>query len=131
MAKLPVKTLLENASMDKKGGDPYHPGHIFRHDTFKYKKGTTVHILDAPDGGAFVMQSWTDHYNKDVSYDKLKELGSMYKQLPPGWKFRTKLLDADLEVSPPPPDRLAIVTLDEFHNVFEGCGYDAACTYKP
>jgi hypothetical protein len=129
MAKLPVKTLLENASMEKTNA--YQPGHIFRYDTFKYKKGTTVHLLDAADGGVFIMQSWTDHYNQDLTYENLKDLGPMYKQLPAGWKFRTKVLDTDLEVSPPPPGRLAYVLLDEFHNVFEGCGYDAACTYKP
>jgi hypothetical protein len=131
MAKTSAKALLENANMTKGGGDPYRPATIYRLDTFKYKAGATVHILDAPDGGAWVMQSWTDHFNKDLTYDKLKDLGSMYKRLPPGWKFRTKVLDADLEVTPPPPERLAKVLLDEFHDVFEGCGYDAACTYKP
>jgi hypothetical protein len=129
MAKTSAKAFLENASMEKAGGNPYHPATIYRLDTFKYKKGTTVHILDAPDGGAFVMQSWTDHFN--LAYENLKDLGSLYKRLPAGRKFRTKVLDADLEVTPPPPDRLAKVMLDEFHDVFEGCGYDTACTYKP
>jgi hypothetical protein len=131
MAKTKAEDLMKSANMTKAGGDPYDPGTIYRLDTMKYKKGTTVHIIDAPDGGAYIMQSWTDHFNKDVAYDKLKRLGSMYKRLPPGWKFRTKVLDADLEIVPPPPARLAKVMLDEFHNVFEGCGYDAACSYKP
>jgi hypothetical protein len=30
-----------------------------------------------------------------------------------------------LEVSPPPPSHIATVMLDEFNDVFEGCGYDA------
>ena len=131
MARTSAANLLKNANMTKAGGDPYDPGTIYRYDTFKYKAGTTVHVLDAPDGGAWVMQSWTDHFNKDLTYDKLKDLGSIYKRLPNGWKFRTKVLDADLEVTPPPPGRIAHVMLDEFHDVFEGCGYDTACTYKP
>ena len=47
-----------------------------------------------------------------------------------GWKFRTKVLDADLEITPPVPGGLAIVMQDEFRNTFEGCGYDEACTYS-
>ena len=42
-----------------------------------------------------------------------------------------KLLDRDLEISPPAPDRLAIVMQDEFCNTYEGCGYDDACSFKP
>ena len=31
----------------------------------------------------------------------------------------------------PPPGRRAHVMEDEFRNVFQGYGYDAACTYTP
>ncbi|CAN7579320.1 cysteine rich repeat-containing protein [Rhizobium sp. LjRoot258] len=126
MGKLPFTALKAGAS-----GTPYNPGKIYRNDTFKFKAGTTVYLLDAADGGTFVMQSWTDHYEPSLTYDKLKDLGPMYKKLPEGWKFRIKVLDSDLEVTPPAPDHLAIVMQDEFRNTFQGCGYDAACTYKP
>lgn len=127
MGKVTFTALKAGAS-----GIPYALGNkIYRNDTFKFKAGATVYLLDAPNGGTFVMQSWTDHYEPSLTYDKLKDLGSMYKKLPEGWKFRTKVLDADLEVTPPTPDRLAIVMQDEFRNTFEGCGYDDACTYKP
>ena len=39
-----------------------------------------------------------------------------------------KVLDP---IAPPPPEALGWVTMDEFMNVYEGCGYDAACNHVP
>jgi hypothetical protein len=109
----------------------YHPGQIHRTDTFKYYKGATVYLLDTPDGKVLVQQSYTNHILKDLTFENRKDLGSEFKQLPPGWKFRVKVLDQDLTITPPLPDHMAWVTMDEFLNVYEGCGYDAACNYVP
>ena len=84
-----------------------------------------------PDGKVLVMQSWSNYVNKGETADTLKDLGSQFKELPPGWKFRTKVLDRDLTVEPPPPSHLAWVTQDEFLNTYQGCGYDAACSFVP
>ena len=84
-----------------------------------------------PDGKVLVMQSWTNFTNKGETADSLKDLGSQFKLLPPGWKFRTKVLDRDLTVEPPAPSHLAYVTQDEFNNTYQGCGYDTACNYVP
>jgi hypothetical protein len=113
------------------GGGHYHPGQIYRHSAFKFNKGSTVYLLDMPDGKVLVMQSWTNHLNTGETADNLKDLGGQFKELPPGWKFRVKVLDQDLTVAPPAPDFLAYVTQDEFMNTYEGCGYDAACTFTP
>ena len=56
---------------------------------------------------------------------------SQFKELPPDWKFRVKVLDRDLAITPPAPDHMAWVTQDEFLNTYEGCGYDTACNYVP
>jgi hypothetical protein len=45
-----------------------------------------------------MMQSWTNFTNKGETAANLKDLGSQFKLLPPGWKFRTKVLDRDLTV---------------------------------
>ena len=50
----------------------------------------------------------------------LKDPGSQCKELPPGWKFRVKVLDRDLAITPPAPDHLAWVTQDEFLNTYRG-----------
>jgi len=113
------------------GAGHYHPGQINRSNKYLYKKGTTVYLLDMPDGKVLIMQSWSSATNKGETADNLKDLGSQFKQLPPGWKFRTKVLDRDLTVEPPPPNHLAYVTQDEFNNTYQGCGYDAACNYTP
>jgi hypothetical protein len=110
----------------------YFDSQIYRHNRILFKKGTTVYLLDAPDGkGVFVMQSWTNHINKGETPANLKDLGSQFKHLPPGWKWRVKVLDQDLSVAPPPPGRLAHVIQDEFRNTYQGCGFDAACDYTP
>jgi hypothetical protein len=113
------------------GAGHYHPGQIARSNKYVYKKGTTVYLLDMPDGKVLLMQSWTAVTNKGETADNLKDLGSQFKQLPPGWKFRTNVLDRELTVEPPLPNKLAWVTQDEFNNTYEGCGYDAACNYTP
>jgi hypothetical protein len=75
------------------GGGHYHPGNIVAHRAFKFNKRSTVYLLDMPDGKVLVMQSWTDHVNKGETAATLKDLGSQFKLLPPGWKFRVKVLD--------------------------------------
>ncbi len=90
-----------------------------------------VYLIDMGDGKVLVMQSWTNFVNKGETADNLKDLGSQFKELPAGWKFRTKVLDKDLKVGTPPPNHLAWVTQDEFQNTYQGCGYDTACSYVP
>jgi hypothetical protein len=113
------------------GRGHYHPGQIRRNNTFKFDKGETVYLLDMPDGKVLVMQSWTTEVIKDQTRAKLKDLGSQFKELPPGWKFRVKVLDRDLTVHAPAPNYGAWVTQDEFNNTYQGCGYDTACNYTP
>ena len=126
MGVVPVEVMKEAV-----GAGHYHPGQIHRDNKYLFKKGTQVYLLDMPDGKVLVMQSWTNFTNKGETAANLKDLGSQFKQLPPGWKFRTKVLDRDLTVQPPAPKHLAWVTQDEFNNTYQGCGYDAACNYMP
>ena len=113
------------------GEGHYHPGQIHRSNKYLYKTGTQVYLLDMGDGKVLVMQSWTNFVNKDETADNLKDLGSQFKQLPPGWKFRSKVLDRDLTIEAPAPQSLAWVTQDEFQNTYQGCGFDKVCNYTP
>lgn len=116
------------------GESSYNPGQIYRKNIYVYNKGSRVYLIDIPQsdgGGVMVMQSWTSFVNKGETADNLKDLGSQFKKLPPGWKFRTKLLEKELTVAPPPPTYLAWVTMDEFKNTYQVCGRDNACNYTP
>jgi hypothetical protein len=66
--------------------------------TWYYNKGTTLYILDAPDGNSYVMQSYSDIVNPNQKESDLMNLGKTLK-LPTGWKFRTKVLDQDMAVN--------------------------------
>jgi len=113
------------------GAGHYQPAPISRNYKYLFKKGTQVYLLDTPDGKAFVMQSWSNVVNKGEMASNLWNLGTQLKQLPPGWKYRTRVLDRDLTVQPPAPTHLAWLLQDEFQNTYQGCGYDAACNYVP
>lgn len=63
-----------------------------------------------------------------VNHDKPADLGCKSKRLPKSRPFCTKVSDTNPEVSPLAPDRLATVMQNEFRNIYERCGYDAACT---
>jgi hypothetical protein len=108
----------------------YFPGRIYRNNKFLFKKGTTVHLLDAPDGKVvFVMQSYTNHWNKDETLANLKDLGS---KLPPGWKYRVKVLDQDLTIRA--VNGRARIVQDERQNTYEVCfeeGGQKACSVQP
>src|SRR4029450_4499353 len=54
------------------GKGHYHPGQIYRYNTFLFKKGTPVYLLDMPDGKVLVMQSWTNAVNKGLTMETLK-----------------------------------------------------------
>lgn len=107
----------------------YHPTTIARKSKFGYNKGTTVFLIDDADGNTWIMKGfelglqprWTfEEYSKDPA--------SRFKQLPPGWKYRTKVLDEDLILVP--ETGIATIMPDEFFNVYDktGPGYS---NYKP
>ena len=112
-------------------GKPYAPLETNRASKYLYEKGKPVFLLIPPDGKTvFVMQSYTDHVEKGLSMDKLAQLGSMLT-LPAGWIFKTRELDQDLTIAPPAPSYTAHTVVDNFGNVYAGCGFDAACNYVP
>ncbi len=109
----------------------YNPFTTNRPSKYLYEKGKPVFLLIPPGGkGVYVMQSWTDHVDKTLTYRRLPQLGSILK-LPVGWSFRTKVLDRDLTIAPPPPGYTAHSVVDNLSDVYAGCGFDEACSYVP
>jgi hypothetical protein len=97
----------------------YDPGYLHRNNTFTFHGGSEVYVLDAPDGEAFVMESFTRHWDSGLSEDNLAHLGSRL-DLPADWGFRTEVLDRDMEVLPVGDDYRAHVLQDNLHNVYQG-----------
>ena len=59
----------------------------------------------------------------NLKYDSLKDLGSRLK-LPPGWKFRVKVLDQDLTIRA--VDGIAHILQDDLQDTYDLCTGGAA-----
>jgi hypothetical protein len=101
------------------GQGSYDPGYVYRSEAYTFTGGSEVFVLDAPDGEAFVLQSFTRHWDPGLTEDNLRHLGSRL-ELPDGWGFRVEVLDRDMEVSSAGHDHLAHVMQDDLHNVYQG-----------
>jgi len=108
----------------------YVPGYIFRNNQYTFKKGREIYILDAPDGEVFVMQSFTNFKQKEVTINNIRDLGSKLT-LPPGWKFRSVVLDRDLIVNQKRTNGLAHVFQDDMLNAYQGSDGGKAFNFVP
>ena len=108
----------------------YVPGYIFRDNQYTFKKGREIYILDAPDGEVFVMQSFTNFKQQKVTIDNIRDLGGMLT-LPPGWKFRSVVLDRDLIVNQKRTKGLAHVFQDDMLNAYQGSDGGKAFSFVP
>src|SRR5271167_4235893 len=131
MATLPIKGALSGLGGAEKF-PAYAPSPIQRVSKYLYKKGSQVYLIKDTDGHTWVLQTYTTKVDPTMTVEKLPGLGSMYKELPAGWKFEVKTLGKDLTLIPPADkNHMAHVMADEFDDVYEGCGYDTACSYMP
>ena len=108
----------------------YVPGYIFRDNQYTFKKGREIYLLDAPDGEVFVMQSFTNFKQKEVDINHIKDLGRLL-HMPPGWKFRSVVLDRDLLVNQKRTNGLAHVFQDDMLNAYQGCDGGKAFNFVP
>ncbi len=109
---------------------PYTPVEIHRESKYLYKAGAPVFLLRTPDGKTWVMQSYATEVDKTLAYDQLPHLADKLNA-PGGMKFEVKTLTEDLTVEPTKAGGVAHIMRDELHNMYEGCGFDAACNYVP
>lgn len=117
----------------KAAANPYQPLTNNQFSKWTFKKGNDVFLLRAPEGKVYVMQAYTTASDPNLTYDHLSKLGSRMPKLPQGWSYEVKNLaqDLELDVRKATPAGLKHLTLDEFQNVYLGCGFDAACNYLP
>jgi hypothetical protein len=79
---------------------------------------------------AFVMQSFTNAAQKDVTIDNIRDLGPKLK-LPQGWKFRSVVLDRDLLVNQKRTKNFAHVFQDDLLNAYQGSDGGKAFSFVP
>ena len=113
------------------GAKPYSVGKIKRDTEWFYQKGKPAYMLRTPEGKVWVLQVFTKAKDPTLSMDTLNQLGAKL-QLPEGWKFEVKVLDQDLSLQPRRvADGEAFIMRDNLGNTYQGCGFDAACSYVP
>jgi len=106
------------------------PGEIHRDCQYLYAKGRRVFLLHSPDGKTWVLLSYSTEVDTDLSLDQLSNLASKLK-LPAGFKFEIKPLTRDLRIDARKANGLAHIIRDNLHDIYQGCGFDAACSYIP
>ena len=82
-----------------------------------YNPGSTVYELISPSGGVYIMSSFTNYYNPKLTLANLSDLGTLLN-LPPGWKFRSRVLDKQVKIHATAPYYHAEVIYDDFQNFY-------------
>lgn len=97
------------------GQMPYAPLSVARTTTWVYDAGKVVYELVGPDGKVYDMQSYSVQKTPQTEAS-LAGLG-MTLQLPSGWQYRSRTLDAALKVTA--IDGLATIVQDDLANTYQ------------
>jgi hypothetical protein len=100
---------------DTPGVAPYTEAHVNRGAVFFFDAGSPVYELVNPDGLAYVMQARCIGVDPLMSEAALPTLGHRLS-MPPGWTYRTRMLDDELVVDT--TATIATVLQDEFENSY-------------
>ena len=114
-------------NMPKGEWKPWTTTTIARKSQFGFAKGSSVYLVEDPEGNTWIMKSVSPSVSPENSYDNLATVGQRLK-LPPGWKFRTAVLDKELVLIP--TSDVARILKDGLDNVYDltGPGYS---NFKP
>jgi hypothetical protein len=93
---------------------PYVERTVQRNAEFEFRAGSEIYELLAPDGAAYVMQSYAQIVDPSLSESDLPGLGARLA-LPDGWQYRARTLEAALVVSTPGE---ATVVQDDLQNTY-------------
>ncbi len=94
---------------------PYSEIHVNRGAVFFFDAGSPVHELVNPDGLAYVMQAYCIGVDPTTTQQSLETLGDRLDP-PPGWTFRSRILDKELVIDT--THTIATVLQDEFEHSY-------------
>ena len=96
----------------------YKVSAVKRDTVFNYKAGRPVYELTSPKGDVYMMQSYSQIVDPNLTIDDLAALGKRLK-LPKGWTYRTRTLDADYALK---AAGTAYVVQDDLYNSYQRRG---------
>lgn len=99
---------------------PYAENSVNRVSEFLYRKGSEIYELIAPDGRAYVLQTYSRIVDPKLAASDLPGLGRRLR-LPEGWQYRASTLDHDLILR---STGTAHVLQDELQNSYQRRGPD-------
>jgi hypothetical protein len=97
------------------GEEFYVPNQVQRDTVYTYKAGKQVYELTSPEGDVYIMQSYAQIKDKNLTIDDLASLGSKL-WLPEGWTYATRTLTEDFELD---SGGLAYVVNDDLYNSYQ------------
>ena len=110
--------LFETPDLDKAATGELPAYHVLtskRTNSFRFNAGETVYELITPEGAVYTMFSLSLRIDPNNTIENLPTLGDRLKNLPEGWKFRSRKLDKEMiltsTVDSEPPNT---IVLDEF-----------------
>lgn len=109
--------LVATLEVKRGDGDPFKERVVPRKTTNTFKAGEQVYELISPDGVVYVMQSMSLSEEPDLTMDDLATLDSRM-QLPRGWKYRARILEADLSLAPSQENKV-VVLQDRLKNTYQ------------
>jgi hypothetical protein len=110
-----LATLQMNIWQGSAGGTFYTPNQVDRTTVFTYWAGNQIYELISPDGDTYVMQSYAQIVEPNLTINDLNMLGERLN-LPKGWKYQARTLDADLELT---ANGVAYVLQDDLQNSYQ------------
>jgi hypothetical protein len=110
-----LATLQMNIWQGSAGGTFYTPSKVDRTTVFTYWAGNQIYELISPDGDTYVMQSYAQIVDPNLTINDLNTLGERLN-LPKGWKYQARTLDADLELT---ANGVAYVLQDDLQNSYQ------------
>ena len=94
---------------------PYSVNKVTRHTVFVFNAGEEVYELQDPHGHRWVMQTWSQVVDPNLTRADLPKLAERLK-LPDGWSYRPQVLTEQLRVDT--TSRAAQVTQDDLTNSY-------------
>ena len=94
---------------------PYTANQVNRHTVFTFDAGEEVYELEDPAFRRWVMQTWSQIVDPELSRADLPQLGERL-DLPEGWTYQKRVLESPLRIDSAP--RAALVLQDDLTNSY-------------